>query len=727
MKEDMHKLSAKYLQKLDRTLNDSIIETSEDEQIDVPDRVETREYEQFKDENLPTAMTFYEKACNQAETILKIKPSPKKANQLQEAINTCHLNITPTGAVSFGYLLPLLVILLFGLPSFILLESMFLMGFFTILGVASLNSLINLPIYFEKKWKMEASKQMVISVFYVVTYMRHTSNLEKAIYFAAEHLTPPLSLDFKRILWNVEVEKAASIKESLDDYLEQWRESNMEFVEAFHMIQSSLYEGYEERRLEMLDKSLDIILDGTYEKMLHFAQNLKGPINALNMLGVILPILGLVILPLVVSFMEGVQWYHISALYNIGIPLAVFLLGKSILVTRPSGSSDATLSISAPPKKKVNIAGMELSLDPKTLGILVAVTLLLIGFSPLIMHMMNPEFDISLIIDRGIDIQKTNVESAPYKLLDYQTTDDGTEIGPFGLGASLLSICVPLALGLGFGIYYRLTSGNVIDIRNKAKQLELEFSSALFQLGNRLGDGYPAELVFGKVADVMQNTVSGQFFNVVSMNIRKMGLGIYDAIFNPKNGAANLYPSNLIESSMKVLVQSIRKGPLIAAQAMSNVARYVKEIHKVNERLKDLMAEIVSSMASQVKFLTPAISGIVVGITSMITSILGRLTNQMGNMGEMSGTGGTGGLLEMFGTGLPTFYFQIIVGIYVVQISYILTNIMTGIDEGEDKIILNYNLGKNMVNSTILYSVITFFVMLLFNIIASTILGSTLG
>ncbi|MFP4424561.1 MAG: hypothetical protein ACLFP2_05035 [Candidatus Woesearchaeota archaeon] len=725
MTKDEKRLSAKYLEKLDKSLNDKIIETSEDEQIDVPDRVETREYEQFKGENLPSSLTLYEKVCNQSEKILKIKPSPKKAEELQEAINTCHLSITPTGAVSFGYLLPMMIVLVLGLPSFILLESLFLMGFFTFMGIAALNPLANLPQYFEKKWRMQASKQMVISVFYVVTYMRHTSNLEKAIYFAAEHLSPPLSLDFKRILWNVEVEKSASIKESLDEYLEQWRGTNMEFVEAFHMIQSSLYEGYEERRLEMLDKSLDIILDGTYERMLHFAQNLKGPINALNMLGVILPILGLVILPLVVSFMDGVYWYHIAAIYNVGIPVAVYLLGKSILVTRPGGSGDTTFNFSAKQEKKLSIAGFELALDARTAGILVGVFFLLVGLTPIMMHIINPDFDLSLTLD-PFGIQQGNVKNAPYKLLDYQK--EGEElIGPFGLGASLLSVCIPMGLGLGLGIYFKMQTGNVIEIRKKAKRLELEFSSALFQLGNRLGDGYPAELAFGKVADVMQDTVSGRFFSVVNMNIKKMGLGIHDAIFNPKNGAAKLYPSNLIESSMKVLIQSIRKGPLIAAQAMSNVARYVKEIHKVNERLKDLMAEIVSSMSSQVSFLTPAISGIVVGITSMITSILGRLTTQMSSMGEMSGTGATGGLLEMFGTGLPTYYFQIIVGIYVVQLAYILTTIMTGIDEGEDDVILNHNLGKNMIHSTLLYCVITFIVMLLFNIIASAILGTTLG
>ena len=62
------------------------------------------------------------------------------------------------------------------------------------------------------------------------------------------------------------------------------------------------------------------MLDETYEKMLHYAHNLKGPITTLHMMGVILPILGLVILPLVVSFMSEVKWYHLFMLYNVALP-----------------------------------------------------------------------------------------------------------------------------------------------------------------------------------------------------------------------------------------------------------------------------------------------------------------------------------------------------------------------------------------------------------------------
>ena len=101
-----------------------------------------------------------------------------------------------------------------------------------------------------------------------------------------------------------------------------------------------------------MDKALDVILSETYEKMLHYAHNLKGPITMLHMMGVILPILGLVILPLVVSFMGSVRWYHLATLYNIILPIGVFYLGKNILSKRPTGYGDSDISEENPELKK---------------------------------------------------------------------------------------------------------------------------------------------------------------------------------------------------------------------------------------------------------------------------------------------------------------------------------------------------------------------------------------
>jgi hypothetical protein len=184
---------------------------------------------------------------------------------------------------------------------------------------------------------------------------------------------------------------------------------------------------------------------------------------------------------------------------------------------------------------------------------------------------------------------------------------------------------------------------------------------------------------------------------------------------------------------MKVLVESAKKGPLVAAQALINVSRYIKEMHNVDERLKDLMADTISSMKSQIKFLTPVISGIVIGITSMVTTILGKLGDQLTilqtetSAAQAGGAGAAAGLTQLFGDGMPTFYFQVIVGFYVVQIVYILTILVNGIENGADKLSENYEKGNNLTRSTIMYCMLSLIVMILFNMIAGNIVGAGVG
>ncbi len=717
-KEDYQDLLDKYKHRLEKEL---------DAKPDYePQKVTTKNYQDFRKEFLPKKLSLYEQFCNLCEKILSVKPEPKKAAILQEAIETSHLNVTPTGVVSFSLIAPIVMIIFGTLFYFAIFPSLYILVLSVFFAIILIKPLGELPIYFSNTWRLKTSNQMVLCVFYVVTYMRHTSNLENAIGFAAEHLSPPLSLDMKKILWDVETEKFSNVKDSLEVYLESWKKWNDEFVEAFHLIESSLLEGDESRRVQTLDKALEVILEGTYDRMLHYAHNLKSPITMLNMLGVVLPILGLVILPLVVSFMGEVRWYHIAILYNIILPIVVYTLGRNILSTRPTGYGETDFAESNPEYKKyknilLRFGDSTIKISPKAVAILIACVFLIVGFSPLLLHAIGfPDIGFG-------DSDQTSPCEQVFCLLDYsKDKDTGAEIGPFSLISAIISLFVVIGFGLSVGLYYKWRSGNLIEIRERSKKLEQEFAAALFQLGNRLSDGVPAELAVEKVAMTMKGSASGDFFSMVSMNIRRLGYGLKEAIFDPLHGAILFFPSNLIQSSMKVLTESIRKGPVAAAAALINVSKYIKEIERVNERLKDLMADIISSISTQIKFLTPAIAGIVVGITSMISAIIRKLNVLVASQG-----GGEGGAFAFvqgmdFKIGIPTYYFQIIVGVYVVQIIYILTVLANGIENGADKLAEQYQLGKNVLKGTILYVLITLIIMIIFNSLAIQILPSSI-
>ena len=585
--------------------------------------------------------------------------------------------------------------------------------------------LTNIPNYLAAKYRLRASNQMVLCILYIVMYMRHTSNLEHAIKFASDHIGNPLALDLKKVFWDIETGKFSNIKQSLDYYLTKWRSSNLEFVESFHLIQGSLMEPSEDRRVTLLEKALEVILNGTYEKMLHYAQELKNPITMLHMLGVILPILGLVILPLFGSLVQGAgstKIIFLFIIYNLALPIIVYLLGVNILSKRPTGYSESDLIEQNPELAKyknilINIGNREIQISPFWISFLIFFLISFVSLIPLISYALNlPDGDI------------LGLKLIDYKLENGLSCTLGSQCyGPFGVGAVILSLFLPLGASLGLGTYYRLKTKKLIKIRNETKKLELEFAGSLFQLGNRIGDGIPVESAFGEVAKNMEGTPTGDFFRKVAINIQKLGMSVKESIFNKDNGAIWYYPSSLIESSMKVLLESSRKGPLVVSKALVSISLYIDRIHQVNERLKDLLSEIISSMKSQISFLTPVIAGIVVGISTMIVTILGKLSaqltqtsqTQIGDTG-FGGIGAVAGLFEIKNI-IPSYYLQLIVGLYVVEIGMILTVLANGIENGADILNEQYSLGKNLYKSAIIYTIVATFITIIFSLLAINI------
>lgn len=714
---------------------------SENSESPHSETITSKEYSDFKQENLPSEYTWYEKACTFSEKTFKTQADKELAVDVVESVKTCHINVTPEGATAFtivGALGAFFSVLLLGMVTFLLIstfrnvdEATSVFIFFVFMGFAvALMAYIQIrkmPKNLTAKWRMKASNQMVICVFYIVTYMRHTSNLENGIRFAAEHVGFPLSLDMKRVLWNVETGNFESAGASLEDYLLTWKKYAPEFVDSMRLVESSLLQGQEQRRLDTLGNALNNILEQTYEKMLHYAHNLQGPLGNLNMLGVILPVLGMVILPLMVSMMN-VDWYYLFGFYNVILFILVYNLGNGILSTRPTGYGDTDMGSSDALKNlhnyTLNLGFTKIVISPKLAAISVALICVMIGFLPMLMYQANPNIDneLSYSISQNFPSIGILMEQTNMKLIDYRIDElTGLPNGPFGVLATMMSFFFTLASGISLGLYYKIKSSNIIKVRDKAKTLEKEFTNALFQLANRLEDGLPSEVALSKVAESLEGSVSGEFFKQAAENVQRLGMNVEDAIFNEKTGAIKIFPSALIASTMKVLIESAKRGPKIASEAMTNVSTYIKEIHKVDERLKDLMAETISSMKSQIKMLTPLISAIVVGITSFIVSILGTVAQRNAEISADSGSSTLQTMGDLFGEGLPVYYFQIVVGLYVVQIVYILTIIINGIENGSDKLAEEYQLGHNLIKTTLMYIGVAVGAVLAFTLLGMTV------
>src|SRR3989344_640147 len=103
MPDDYQTIISKYKQRIQKEFGAAAASSSQ--------KVSSREYTEFKQELYPARYSFYEKACNFSAKIFNLKPDPAKAVNMQKNLDSCHLNTTPNGVLSFAILAGLSVMI----------------------------------------------------------------------------------------------------------------------------------------------------------------------------------------------------------------------------------------------------------------------------------------------------------------------------------------------------------------------------------------------------------------------------------------------------------------------------------------------------------------------------------------------------------------------------------------------------------------------------------------
>lgn len=645
----------------------------------------TREYEEFlREEVVYRKLTFYERICRISEKLFPIPPPSFIEKPYRESIEFSHLKITPRQAFSLTILSTLLILfipsaiaILLGFPDALILS--------VILAIMAFFYLYDYPLHHMVLFKIHAASEMVLAVLYTTISMRISPNIENAIKFSASNLRGPLALDLKQLLWDVYTRKYDSMSEALDGFIGKWKKDNDEFTQAIYLVKSSSFES--QAKLERsLDEAVNIILNGTKERMEHFAQDLRTPVTAVNALGILLPIIGLIFLPIVGIFLQDeIKPFWIIILYDILLPFLIYIMMKSYSEKRPYTFHHP--DISKHPKFS--------SEKPygKPFLISATITTALIGIGAFLISQATEIFSFNLLI---------------YSMLI-----------TWGISGGIIS-------------YMILTTTKKLEVRNEIAKIENEFSEGLFQLGTQLARGIPLERAIKDIAPRIRHLSISKFFETILYNIETFGMTLEQAVFDKKNGAIRYYPSQTIEAIMKAMVEISKRGMGVVSNAMITISRYLKDAHNVQEDLKEIMGETTSTMEIQAFLLAPLAAGIVVSLSAMIMQLLLGLNQSIEALQETlfgsDATGAVGGglisTIANIDKVIPAHYFQIIVGVYMIEIVSILAVFLSSINNGEENLLKKFNLGKTLGLATLIYSLTSIGVYLLFaGIIPTTGLG----
>jgi len=644
---------------------------------------ESKEYKDFKEEkSIEEKTSLYEKLCKFSER-LNIEPDKDMAKNMQNAIDFSHLKVTPKGVFSFAIIAGIFVLILAVITGLAGL-SLSMVTILFALSAATIFVLTKYPKFVADNFRIKTSQEIILAIIYMVIYMRTSPQIEGAVRFAAKNLSGPLAYDLRKILWDVETRKYRTIYEALTEYLKGWEE-NKEFMEAIQLITTSL-EQPESKRYQMLDEAINIVLQGTEEKMNHYAQSLRTPITVIYALGITLPVLVLVMFPILILMLsQSIKPIFLIIGYDAVLPIIIFIISQQVLRHRPIGYSTPDTSLhpkySPMGKLKINFLGKEKTMSLWPIGVLVSIPFLILG-AAIMLYEKNPTSFLNLV---G-------------------------------------SLIVVWGLGIGFATVFLLESKKKIGLRNSIKKIQDEFSEALFQLGNRLALGNPMEKAMEETVEKASDLTISELFRKTIKNIKNSNLSLEAALFDKKFGSVWEYPSKLVINIMRIMLEATKKGVKNAAMSAISISRYVKQLHNIEEKLTDILSEATSSMRVLGMFIAPLIAGVTVTMTAVMMMIFSTLKTLMGGL-KLTETGTMGGMglnnLMLGGWGeigeiLSIGVFQIVVGVYIIEICYLLAYLVSGIDYGEGDLIARRDLaGWNILIGMLVYIfsvLITYFI-----------------
>jgi hypothetical protein len=276
------------------------------------------------------------------------------------------------------------------------------------------------------------------------------------------------------------------------------------------------------------------------------------------------------------------------------------------------------------------------------------------------------------------------------------------------INSLLMSSLAILGVGFGLASYFYLSNFQKLRVYNSISKTENEFELALFQLGNRIAGGMPTEVAIeSSIADLKDLEISNLFKRTLG-NIRNLGFTFEQALFNEQYGSLKYYPSKLIRNVMTAITDTAKRGVRFASESMLRISKYLKNIRETQEYIKDLLEETSSSMKFQAYMLTPLILGLIVSMADIIMLVLGRLGQYLDGMGASESLG-VGNFAMSFGfseSAISPEIFQLIIGVYLIEIIIILAMFLTKVNHGDNKAQQWFTASKMLMVGLVFYLIV---------------------
>lgn len=566
---------------------------------------------------------------------------------------------------------------------------------------------------------------------YMIMSMKLVPNLEKAIEFASEHGHGKIAEDLKGLLWEVKVGIKNSVAEALDELAYKWGDISIELKKGLMKIRSSVIESSESKRYQLLDQTMNETLVSVKGKLEDYARTLNQPATIMFYLGILLPLLLIIVLPVGSAFSGSAiaKPIYLILIYNIAIPLGCFFYARAVIKKRPPTYVPPVIPDDYPSLPKKN----NLKIKSIQLNVFVLIALIIgIGiFSGVFLQTTFGVTKEKILEEEFGNPEYVWVDCSPAELTMKSTNphfmcatemafwnDPQHMITPYYL---IFSILIAIALSISLWCY--CVSAYKRKVQLQTENQESEFKDALYVIASRLGENKPIEDAFDHTRKFLpKSTVATDIFGKTVDNIKVLGLTLESAVFDKNYGALKNNPSTIINSAMRLVVDSVQMGVNVAAKTLISYSMQLRNTDEINRLLSTLIAEITTTLNSMAKFIGPIILGVTTilhkvvvstlssvassgALQDMTTSLEGLSSVDIGmDISTVSSSFGSSMTMETISQIASPTVFTIIVAIYVIEIVLIMTFFTTMIEQ-DNPTLVKYRISKTLPIAVILFVV----------------------
>lgn len=548
--------------------------------------------------------------------------------------------------------------------------------------------------------------------------LRINPSLVNSIEKSARNTGGHLGRDISEILWNVETKYTNTLKDVLSEKMKDWRNYSSEFVESLGFLIDSTSQRGDKRR-KMIQRGQTKMIEDVKEKMSQFARDLSSPVKVLNMVGIMLPLMGLIMFPLITIFLGGNQTVGnliigIAVGYVVVLPLVLYFFVKRLISKRPGAYNQPSLDHveDLPPKDQIvfNFRGSTYRAPLHATSILIGLLIALPG----ILYYLDLFITMGTV-ESTVSIAESSVEqSSGWQAFIRDQYEIQNLVPNVIQGLSLI-----WGIAAGLIVYFYGRSYKRISIRRKIKDIEDKMILTLTELQNELSKNKPIENCFYAVVEKLDRSgledhAMREFFKRAFDRMNDRNQPFHRALFN--DNILQDYPSPTLINTMEIIDSSVSKGPKAIENNVKNVREYVENQEEVERTISELLDEVVSQMKIQGRFIAPIITAAAGSIALIIVEVLFQLSEALDEISKTLsvGSGPQGGtdiasnvgMIQNLDSALPPTVLILVTGLYLTEISLILAYFTNGIENGFDEISKDVKITKFLVYAIAIYSVV---------------------